>query len=81
MKTLKNKIEEIKKAVENSNIPRNQYKNRPIGCPMLAMMDSRLVDLCTGIDLYKAFAIGVIGNEGCSGTIINNSKNISEYLN
>lgn len=80
MKNLENKVAELRIAVENSNIPRNQYKNRPMGCPMKAMMDSRLTELCTGIDLYKAFAIGAIGNEGRSGTIINNAKNINEYL-
>ena len=81
MKTLNEKIELIRETLSNSTTPRNQYKNRPMGCPMKSMMDSRLTDLCIGIDLYHAFADGLIGNQGHNGSIINNSKNVSEYLN
>lgn len=80
MKTLNEKIELIKQTLRDSKTPRNQYKNRPMGCPMRKMMDSRFVNLCNGIDLYHAFADGLIGNDGHNGSIINNSKNISEYL-
>lgn len=80
MKTLENKINEMKEALRASTTPRCFYKNRPFGCPMRTMMDSRFVALCVGIDLYHAFVDGLIGNNAHEGSIINNCKDVSEYL-
>jgi len=69
------KTAQIKSTIEDkggvSSFPCSVKRNRPTGCPMRAMAISE-IDLLSNEEYYIAFSIGLIGNNGHEGTIINN---------
>ena len=78
MKNLNEKIEKIRTAISISTLPRNRYKNRPIGCPMKRMCAAELRAAFTTEELHHAFALGLIGNNGHDGSIIKNAKDLKK---
>ena len=78
----KEKIKELTIELNKIDTSNSQIKQRPVGCPMKAMMDSRLTNAFPNQkQLHKAFMFGLIGNNRHEGTVINNCKDVSEYFN
>lgn len=77
--TTNRKIETLKLGIKyhQENTGRCHYKDRPLGCPMYTMMDSKLTKHFTKEELQLAFFAGLIGNNGHDGTIFKNCKDIS----
>ena len=70
---MKTKIEQIKKQISETNVPRDKYKNRPVGCPFFKNMNPAIQQNFTREEAYKAFYLGKIGNNNRKGTIIENA--------
>lgn len=65
-------IIELRNEIDNANLPRNNYKNRPSGCPMFHRMDENLQRHFTKEEMQKAFVLGLVGNNGRKGSVIEN---------
>ena len=73
--TIAEKIKlEIKKVGGLSAFSSSAKKQRPIGCPMINSMKSSIKDNLSVEEIYIAFRLGLIGNNGHDGTIVKNSK-------
>lgn len=66
-------IEKIKEKVKLSNLSNSQCKSRPIGCPNQNNCKDELQEL-SKYEFHAAFLLGLIGNNGHDGSIINNSQ-------
>ena len=70
---MKKQIEALRKAVDSTEIPRDKFKNRPVGCPFYKNMNPAIQQNFTQEESYKAFYLGKIGNNNRKGTIIENA--------
>ncbi len=70
---MKTQIEQIKKQLAETEVPRDKYKNRPLGCPFYKNMNKAIQDNFTREEVYKAFYLGLIGNNNTKGSIIENA--------
>ena len=71
---MKTQIDQIKEALASSTVSRDNYKNRPVGCPFYKNMLPVIQQNLTKEEAHKAFYMGLIGNESRKGTIIENAK-------
>jgi len=73
--TIAEKIKaEIKKVGGLSAFSSSAKRDRPTGCPMIKTMKSSIADNLSREEIYIAFRLGLIGNNGHDGTIVANSK-------
>lgn len=82
MKKLQTKVAEIKSALKAANLTNADLRGRSTGCPMVSSMDAKLVKefLLQGMGhghIRASYNIGLIGNNGHAGSIIENCKDIS----
>ena len=75
--TIINKVKEVKNVLENmggvESFTSDMRRNRPLGAPMRTNTIEEMNAL-SNEEYYVAFAIGLIGNNGSKGTIIENCK-------
>ncbi len=73
---MNNLTKEIRKAIENNgglkSFSSAQRRNRPLGMPMRRSMIKELDEL-THEEVRIAFILGLIGNNGRKGSIVDNS--------
>lgn len=65
---------EIKRVGGLSTFSAAAKKERPAGCPELKSMKTSITTDLTREEIYIAFRLGLIGNNGHKGTIVENSK-------
>ena len=72
-KITQNQIDAIIAAVAEKDFSRTSCKARPVGCPMQFMAAPEL-QVLSKYQYHAAFRLGLIGNNGHVGSIIDNVK-------